>query len=220
MATSSTAPAGTLRADARRNHEQVLAAARDVFVRRGARAPLEDVARRAGVGIATVYRRFGDRDGLLRAVVHRALEDARAAAESAGEGAGDGLDALSRYMHAALDLQVSAVVPVALDHLDLEDADLAAARESSAAAMERLIRAAHDDGSLAPEVSFADVGTLLVRLSRPLPGPVATEVDDELAHRHLDLVLAGLRSEPDALAGRGLSRDELHHARDAGAAGR
>ncbi|MGN6576434.1 MAG: TetR/AcrR family transcriptional regulator [Nocardioides sp.] len=216
MPTSPTASAAPLRADARRNHEQVLAAARDVFVRRGAGAPLEDVARRAGVGIATVYRRFGDRDGLLRAVVHRALEDARAAAESAREdSAGDGLDALSRYMHAALDLRVSAVVPVALDHLDLADAETAAAREASAAAMDQLIRDAHDDGSLPPEVSFADIGTLLVRLSRPLPGPVPVEVDDELAHRHLDLVLAGLRSEAHALAGQGLSRDELHRARDA-----
>src|SRR3954453_299932 len=106
-----------LRADARRNHEQVLAAAREVFVERGAGAPLEEVAGRAGVGIATLYRRFGDREGLLRAVVLQALEDSRAAAESAlaAEEDTDGLTALGQYMHAVLDLRVSAVVPLALD---------------------------------------------------------------------------------------------------------
>jgi hypothetical protein len=112
-----------------------------------------------------------------------------------------------------LDLRVSAVVPLALDRLDLDDADLAPAREASAQATERLIEAAHRDGSLPTEVGFADIGTLLVRLSRPLPGPVPTEVNDDLAHRHLELVLAGLRSGPGVLAERGMSRRELTETR-------
>jgi hypothetical protein len=62
-------------------------------------------------------------------------------------------------------------------------------------------------------VGFADIGTLLVRLSRPLPGPVPTEVNDDLAHRHLELVLAGLRSGPGVLAERGMSRRELTETR-------
>jgi AcrR family transcriptional regulator len=57
-----------LRADARRNREHVLAAARDVFVEQGAEAPLDEIARRAGVGIATLYRRFPDRNALIRLV--------------------------------------------------------------------------------------------------------------------------------------------------------
>jgi AcrR family transcriptional regulator len=146
-----TESAGRLRADARRNHAQVLVAAREAFVEVGPGVPLEEVARRAGVGIATLYRRFGDRAGLLRAVVIAALEDSRAAAEAAlastGEGA-DGLGALAEYMHAVLDLRVSAVVPLALDRLDLEDPGIAPVREASATAVERLIEAAHDDGSL------------------------------------------------------------------------
>jgi AcrR family transcriptional regulator len=202
-----------LRADARRNHEQVLAAAREVFVERGAGAPLEEVASRAGVGIATLYRRFGDRQALLRAVVLHALEDSRVAAETALESATqdstDGLEALGQYMHAVLDLRVSVVVPLALDRLDLDDPELTPVREASAAAVERLIDSAHDDGSLPEQVTFADIGTLLVRLSRPLPGPVPLEVNDELAHRHLQLALAGLRSDPHVLAERGLSRQEL-----------
>ena len=56
---------GALRADAERNRERILAAARDVFAERGLDAPLEAIARRAGVGQATLYRRFPTRQDLL-----------------------------------------------------------------------------------------------------------------------------------------------------------
>jgi AcrR family transcriptional regulator len=195
-----------LRADARRNQEQVLRAARELFVERGIDCPLDEVARRAGVGIGTLYRRFRDRDALVKAVLLDALARARASAEAAVEGEGDGLDGVARYLREMLDVRVSAVIPLALDRLD--DPDFDAPREASAQAFERLITAAHDDGSLPAEVTFGDLGTLLVRLSRPLPGPMAAEADNRLAHRHLDLVLAGLRASP-ALAAEGPSRSDL-----------
>src|ERR1700682_6534119 len=91
-----------LRADARRNRAHVLAAARVVFVELGADAPLDEIARRAGVGIATLYRRFPDRAALLRAVAldvmaRTAHEACAAEAEEA-----DPFDGLARYMHRAL----------------------------------------------------------------------------------------------------------------------
>ncbi|GAB3306560.1 TetR/AcrR family transcriptional regulator [Geodermatophilus aquaeductus] len=185
-----------LRADARRNAEQLLAAARDVVVERGAGAPLDEIARRAGVGIATLYRRFPDRSALLRAVVLDALErTARAAAAALSEET-DGFAALVRYMHAALDARVSAVIPLVLDILDPADDDLQSAREASAGLVQRVVDEAHADGSLPADVTFGDIGTLLVRLSRPLPGPVPPALDEELAHRHLDLLVEGLRPSP------------------------
>ncbi len=199
-----------LRADARRNQEQVLQAARDLFVERGIDCPLEEIARRAQVGIGTLYRRFGDRDALVRAVLVDALELSRASAEAALEGEGDGLDGLARYLREMLDVRVSAVIPLALDRM--RDPSFDEPREASAHAVERLVEAAHDDGSLSPAVSFGDVGTLLVRLSRPLPGPVDAELDNRLAHRHLDLVLAGLRAADAVLEAEGPSRAELHDA--------
>ncbi|GAA2611498.1 helix-turn-helix domain-containing protein [Actinomadura fulvescens] len=57
-----------MRADARRNHDRLLAAAREVFDELGADAPLDDVARRAGIGNATMYRHFPTRRDLLLAV--------------------------------------------------------------------------------------------------------------------------------------------------------
>src|SRR2546428_5166844 len=118
-----------LRADARRNREHVLAAAREVFVEQGADAPLDEIARRAGVGIATLYRRFPDREALLRAValdvLARAGDEARAAeAEEA-----DPFGALGRYMHRALDLRISAVMPALLGHISFDDDEVKQARQ-------------------------------------------------------------------------------------------
>jgi|1185.fasta_scaffold122690_2 AcrR family transcriptional regulator len=205
------AGARPLRADARRNQEQLLAAARDVFVERGAGAPLDEVARRAGVGIGTLYRRFPDRAALLRAVVVDALERTARAADRALDEETDGFAALIRYLHAALDVRVSAVIPAVLDTLDPEDDELRAARETSAALVQRIVDTAHRDGSLPADVTFGDVGTLLVRLSRPLPGPVPPDVDARLAHRHLDLLVEGLRPGPGRRTppGPGLERADL-----------
>src|SRR6266851_2947915 len=96
-----------LRADARRNRAHVLAAARDVFVEHGADAPLDEVAHRAGVGIATLYRRFPDRATLLRAVALDVLARTAAEACAAETEEADPFDALGRYMHRALDLRIS-----------------------------------------------------------------------------------------------------------------
>ncbi|MGK3209238.1 TetR/AcrR family transcriptional regulator [Amycolatopsis sp. MEPSY49] len=62
-----------LRADARRNQERILVAARAVFAERGIDAPMATVARRAGVGVATLYRRFPNRDALVRAAFARQM---------------------------------------------------------------------------------------------------------------------------------------------------
>ena len=62
-----------LRLDAARNQERIVAAAAAAFAELGAEVTLEEVARRAGVGVATVYRRFRTRDQLVRAVVTHVL---------------------------------------------------------------------------------------------------------------------------------------------------
>ncbi|HLG68504.1 MAG TPA: helix-turn-helix domain-containing protein [Acidimicrobiales bacterium] len=62
------------RSDARRNHERLLSAATQSLEERGAEASLEDIARRAGVGIGTLYRHFPTRDALLEAVFRRNVD--------------------------------------------------------------------------------------------------------------------------------------------------
>src|SRR3954454_1483992 len=198
-----------MRADARRNLEQLLAAARDLVADKGAGVALEEVAQRAGVGIATLYRRFPDRTALLREVVIDALERTRAVAEQAAEEHDDPFEALADYLRAALELRVSAVIPPGLDVLDLEEPELAAAREASARATEALVDTAHISGDLPEDVTFADVGMMLVRIARPLPGPMPDELKDELARRHLELFIRGLRGGEGSLDGPALSRRDL-----------
>jgi AcrR family transcriptional regulator len=199
----------TMRADARRNLEQLLDAARDLVAEKGAGVALDEVAHRAGVGIATLYRRFPDRTALLSGVVLDALEQTRVAAERAAEEHEDAFDALAAYLRAALELRVSAVIPQVLDVLDLEEPALAAAREASAQATEALVDAAHDSGQLMKDVTFADVGMMLVRIARPLPGPMPAELKHDLARRHLELFIRGLRGGTGDLAGPELSRADL-----------
>src|SRR6266513_4061814 len=124
-------PAGDdrpLRADARRNREQLLAAARDVFVEQGPGAPLDEIARRANVGIATLYRRFPDRESLMRTVLLDVLGRVGHQARLAQAEEPDALSALVRYMHRALDVRIAAVIPALLGQLTLGDEEMLRAR--------------------------------------------------------------------------------------------
>ncbi len=200
MAGSRVEDVGRLRADARLNRDRLLAAARDVFVEQGSRAPLEEISRRAGTGIATLYRRFPDRQALMRAVVHDALQRTTEAARRAADEEPDPLAALTRYMHGALDTRIAAVTPVLLEAIRLDDDEMLEAREMSTRLVQGLIDAAHHAGALRPDVTFGDISLLIVRLSRPLSGAFSRELNDQLAHRHLELVIGGLRPATDPLA--------------------
>lgn len=197
-----------LRADAQANRDRILAAARDAFVERGASVPLDDIARRAGIGIGTLYRRFPDRPALMRAVVLDAIRSTADEAQRAAEEEKDPFAALVRYMHRTLDLRVGAVIPALLDVLPIDDAELEQARTAGSEALQRMVARAHRKGALRKDVSAGDIGTLIVRLSRPLPGPFPREVNDDLGHRHLDLLVDGL-SGKGRLSGPELSLHDL-----------
>ena len=200
-----------LRADARRNEQQLLTAARDEFIERGAQAPLEDIAAAAGVGIATLYRRFGDRRGLARAVALQALEQTYAAANAAHTSEENPSEALASYMHAVLDLRTSAVMPELLNQLADDDPERLKISAAINELVEDMINQARRRGLIRQEITFADVELLLVRLSRPLIGLTAA-LQLPYAHRHLDLVLAGMREAEPPLGGPTLTLQELRAA--------
>jgi AcrR family transcriptional regulator len=200
-----------LRADARDNLRRLLEAARDVFIEQGAGAPLEEIARRAGIGIATLYRRFPERRALIRAVtldaMRRAADEARAAAEEEP----DPFRALVRYMHRVIDARTAAVIPALLSEVDFGDEEIARTRDESSQAIDPLVDAAKRAGVLRADVTSGDIGMLIVRMTRPLPGPFPPETNNGLSHRHLDLLIDGLRPavrEP-ALPGPALTMDDL-----------
>src|SRR5258708_35380996 len=132
-----------LRADARDNRRRLLNAARDVFIELGPGAPLEEIARRAGTGIATLYRRFPDRHALIHDVVVDALRRSTEEARQAAEDEPDPFRALARYMHRAIDVRTAAVIPALLGEIPFDDEEIAAARAAGPSTVKALVDAAH-----------------------------------------------------------------------------
>jgi AcrR family transcriptional regulator len=193
-----------MRVDAQRNRERLLLAARDVFVDLGADAPLDEIARQAGVGIATLYRRFPVREALMRAVAVHVLTEMGAEARAARDEEADPFAALSRYLRRALDLRIAAVMPVLGLRLDLEhDEEVRRARDGVTPVYERIVAAAHASGQLRADVGAGDIGMMLIRLSRPLAGAFPRELDNATAHRQLELMLDGLRAAAEPGPGPG-----------------
>jgi AcrR family transcriptional regulator len=183
-----------------------------VFAVQGPDAPLEEVARRAGVGIGTLYRRFPGRASLIRQVVLDVLSRAAADAEAANAEEVDAFAALARYMHRMLDLRIGVAIPPLLDRVSLAEEDMQSRRAPLTAVVTQIIEAAQRDGTLRSDVTFGDIGLVIMRLSSPLPGPFSPEMDSELAHRQLDLVIDGLRGDREVspnLTGPALSLGEL-----------
>jgi AcrR family transcriptional regulator len=186
-----------LRADARHNRSRLLAAALDVFMEMGPAAPLEEISRRAGTGIATLYRHFPDRRALMKAVVLDALRRTAEEASRAADEEPDAFSALTRYLHRTLDIRAAAIIPQLLDVLPLDDADTLLAREHGTRRLQSIVDAAHRDGSLRQDITAGDIGMLSVRLFRPLPGAFPRDLNDRLGHRHLAVLINGLRARAD-----------------------
>jgi len=206
------APRRALRADARDNRRKLIQAARDVLIERGPAAPLEEIARRAGTGIATLYRHFPDRQALIRDVILDALQRTTDEARQAAAEEPDPFRALARYMHRAIDVRTAAVIPALLAEAPFDDPELSQARQTGTALLEALVGAAHQAGTLRADVTPADIGLLIVRLSRPLPGGFPPETNNSLSHRHLDLLIDGLRAtarQPAQLGGPALTLTDL-----------
>ncbi|WP_435225909.1 TetR/AcrR family transcriptional regulator [Streptomyces sp. Tue6028] len=180
-----------MRVDAQLNRDKIIQAARLIFVHEGPDAPLEKIARRAGVGIATLYRRFPSREDLVMAVATDTLRSLHTAVRSAAEEQPDAFGALRVFMHAALDLKVGAIMPSLLGRIDVED--IIERSGDALVHVSELLQAAQAADEVRADVLPGDVIFMVVRLTRPLPGRAVAE-DAALAHRQLEIYLDGLRS--------------------------
>lgn len=185
-----------MRADARRNRARILDAARALVAAGGVDVTMDDIARRAGLAVGTLYRHFPAKEDLVAAVVEdgadqiATLAGAALAAVDRGADPGAELDALFRAVadRHATDRAFKAATG-RLDH-DLEQ-ELARAPAGSAVdratrAITALLDRARTAGAVRADTTLAD----LVLLLGTVPGP---EVDDARRGRYLDIVLAGLR---------------------------
>ncbi|MCQ4079645.1 TetR/AcrR family transcriptional regulator [Streptomyces sp. RB6PN25] len=181
-----------LRADARRNRERILVAARDIFTEQGPDAPLDEIARRAGVGNATLYRHFGDREDLIREVTLHVIGGIADDAEAALAGENDPFEALRRFLHAAADRRIGAVLPSVRGRF-AENESFWTERARGIAAVTEIMHRARASGQLRPDVELGDIWVVLTQLTRPLPGSDCTTFAGHVG-RHVELFAAGLRA--------------------------
>ena len=180
----------TLRADARRNREKLLAAAVDVFAREGTDVSLERVAKAAGVGIGTLYRHFPTRDALVEAAYRNEVALlCDAADELLAEHSAD--EALAQWMdHYVTYAVAKRGMKGALHSMTASNSDLfSESRADITAAIAKLVEAGAAAGAIRSDVDPADV--LLAT------GAIWTNTDapdwEDRARRLLALLMDGLR---------------------------
>ena len=199
------------RADALRNRERIVTAAREMFTEFGPDVPLDEIVRRAGVGNATLYRNFPDRDALVREVVCSVMDRTSEAAEQALAETGDAFEALERFVHVSADERISALCPMMASTFDRNHPDLEAARERIEELVEALMDRAKAAGRLRTDVGVGDLMVAVAQLSRPPAGTGCLSAD-RFVHRHLQLFLDGLRAPaPSTLPGTAVTMEDLRN---------
>ncbi|MFF1820880.1 TetR/AcrR family transcriptional regulator [Kribbella sp. NPDC058245] len=190
MATDTTRPALRVdikrpqRADARRNFDALLTAARDAFATRGVEASLEEIARQAGVGIGTLYRNFPTRQDLLNAVYFGEIEELCIAAEDVADL--PPWEALTSWLQRFV--AYVATKRAIWESLNRDTDSFREARAAMYAAGTPLFERAQAAGEARTDVSFDD----LLRMVNGLTG--AGFVDDAQRDRVLQIALDGVRA--------------------------
>ena len=188
-----------MRADALRRRNALIDAAIELFRTQGPEVTLDRVAERAGVGIATLYRNFADKDALAIACIERMgiaflerqqdinhrLEDADAAAAQA---------LVHDYAQALLDIGAATLIPVFIpEQLSALDPTLLPELEKLIAGGDLFIARGQAAGAIGPGVTHLEFVTGLLALTRPRTVDLA-EYQPDIEARMVDLYLAGVRA--------------------------
>src|SRR3954469_19896472 len=180
-----------LRADARRNRERVLCAARAVFAAQGHEAQMDDVARQAQVGVGTVYRHFPTKEALISALALEAFERVAAAARESLELA-DPWEALTKTLWAGAEILAGdRALAELMAHLPGPIVQGADVEQDLSNSMDTLIERAHAAGVLRPGVIRDDVVMVMCGIG------AATRKNHQCAEawrRHVTIVIDGLKA--------------------------
>ena len=197
-----------LRKDAARNRALLIAAAREVFAKRGLDASLDDIARQAGVGVGTAYRHFGNKYELAQALMHETVDTVVAAADAALQ-ADDPWQGLVGFLESVLELQTK--------DRGLREVLMGVHEAKSDEVEQRLIgrvscllARAQQAGAARPDAEAGDVGAVLMMLCHA--ADLGGDVAPELWRRYLPTLLFALRPGGPPLPGRPLTDVEVHEA--------
>ncbi|MCA9626453.1 MAG: TetR/AcrR family transcriptional regulator [Myxococcales bacterium] len=185
------APRGGRRADAVRNRQHVLEVAQKVFAEAGLSAPIDEIAKRAGVGIGTVYRHFPTKEALFGAILQHHMEHIASHAEAllqkadAGAAVFDLLRTMARESHQKKDfIHALGGYP---------SGEVKTAKKRFVAAFEALVKRAQRARELRPDVTAEDV----IMLSKSVFG--SAEQDESTRERRLRVLFDGLRATAGAI---------------------
>jgi AcrR family transcriptional regulator len=183
--------APALRADARRNRARILAAAEEVFTEQGASASTEEVARRAGVAIGTVFRHFPAKDDLLRAIMKDLLQ--RLADEvTALAGEGDPSTALFTFFTQMV--TQAAAKKTVIDLLARTGTEIQVMQpvQDLRDGVAELLAQAQRAGTVRDD---AQIGEVMALLTSTCQGALQAGWDSDLQHRTLAVIFDGLRPQ-------------------------
>ena len=154
------------RADARRNYEKVLAAAREAFAEGGEATSLEEIARRAGVGIGTLYRHFPNRQALLEALYVNEVDALARSADQLGDL--DPWEALNSWFERLIGYLGTkrALAAELTNYLDMDAPLFQASRACLFTAGEPLLKRAQKAHVVREDVEFSDVLHMVVGISK------------------------------------------------------
>ncbi len=184
-----------LRADARNNRDQIVAAAQLVFREQGIEVSMKEIADRAGVGVGTLYRRFPDRGALISAAAHAYLSGLADLAAAARREESRAWPTLSRFLRECAGLRLGAMA-AAIEptlHADIRsDPALTEARGRVAEHVEAMTTQAQAQGDLRADIGAMEIARLMTLQIFVFPGE---SYEDAMA-RTMDVILDGLRARP------------------------
>ena len=185
-----------LRRDAERNRQRILHAAARVFTQRGLDATLDDVAREAGVGVGTVYRRFPDKESLVAELFADSIDAMVAVAENACA-APDPWQAFVSYLeYAAQTMAADVGLRQLMMFATYGHDQVAYARQKMRPVVSQLVLRAQQAGQLREDFSATDVPLIAFMLASA--AEYAGTVEPELWRRYLALIIDALRPARDA----------------------
>ncbi|MGZ6708331.1 MAG: TetR/AcrR family transcriptional regulator [Solirubrobacteraceae bacterium] len=184
-----------LRADAERNRQRILKAAGEVFAQRGLSVTLDDIARHAGVGVGTVYRRFPEKEQLIDALFEERIE-AMVAVADAGLANPDPFAGLVHFLERGLELQASDRGLKELMHnAGLGAKRVSHARDRMAPRVLELVARAQASGQLRADVAGPDMPLITLMIGSVMD--ITQDIRPDTWRRLLGIVIDGLRAAPD-----------------------
>jgi AcrR family transcriptional regulator len=184
--------APTLRADAARNLELILEAAEEAFAEKGNEACVADIATRAGVGQATIFRRFETKDDLIAAVFERKIAQLAAAAESA-QRKRRAWDGLLEFMEAATQLHMrDRGFFQSMAQQLMKDEHVLEMKQQAMSGVKDLVERAKAEGDLRADITWEDIPAFCCAAAQaatmgPSPSPRASK-------RYLAVMTDGMRA--------------------------